>query len=142
MQERKFWFYSAAPRGLRPVYARYETGIYLYKVGFEGATWFAYSWSLGMPIMDLCSMWNAVHPGFWEFVPTISWECTREGIDDVRYMEFLEGLLKKNPDKGIASSFKSLLDIVDPDINNFQHTRPCDGCSCGKGRKHLEKQGS
>ncbi|MGC8804625.1 MAG: glycoside hydrolase domain-containing protein, partial [Candidatus Ratteibacteria bacterium] len=44
---KKFWFYSAAPRGLRPVYARYETGIYLYKMGFEGATWFVYSWSLG-----------------------------------------------------------------------------------------------
>lgn len=129
---KKFWFYSAAPRGLRPVYARYETGIYLYKIGFEGATWFAYSWSLGNAYNGLVSMWNAAHPGFWEFVPTISWECTREGIDDVRYMEFLESLLKKNPDEDIASSFKSLVDIVDPDINNFQHIDPVTDVIVGK----------
>lgn len=129
---KKFWFYSAAPRGLRAVYARYETGIYLYKVGFEGATWFAYSWSLGNAYNGLESMWNATHPGFWEFVPTISWECTREGIDDVRYMEFLEELLKNNPDSNIASSFKDLLEIVDPDINNFQHIDPVTDVIVGK----------
>ena len=129
---KKFWFYSAAPRSLRAVYARYETGIYLYKVGFEGASWFVYAWSLGNAYNGLVTMWNAVHPGFWEFVPTISWECTREGIDDVRYMEFLEELLKKNPDNAIASSFKGLLEIVDPDINNFQHIDPVTDVLVGK----------
>lgn len=129
---KKFWFYSAAPRGLRPVYARYETGLYLFKVGFEGATWFVYTWSLGNAYNGLESMWNAVHPGFWEFVPTISWECTREGIDDVRYMEFLEDLLKKNPDEKTSLVLKSLLDIVDPDINNFLHIDPVTDVLVGK----------
>lgn len=129
---KKFWFYSAAPRSLRPAYARYETGIYLYKIGFEGATWFVYTWSLGNAYNGLVSMWNATHPGFWEFVPTISWECTREGIDDVRYMEFLENLLKENPDEKISSAFKGLLDITDPDINNFQHIDPITDVVVGK----------
>ncbi|HOK56460.1 MAG TPA: DUF6067 family protein [bacterium] len=129
---KKFWFYSAAPRGLRPVYARYETGIYLYKVGFEGATWFVYTWSLGNAYNGLSSMWNATHPGFWEFVPTISWECTREGIDDVRYMEFLEDLLNKNKEEKIFNVFNSLLDIVDPDINNFLHIDPITDVLVGK----------
>lgn len=129
---KKFWFYSGAPRGLRPVYARYETGIYLYKIGFEGATWFVYTWSLGNAYSGLVSMWNATHPGFWEFVPTISWECTREGIDDVRYMEFIEDLLNKNKEEKISGVFKSLLDIVDPDINNFLHIDPITDVLVGK----------
>ncbi|MGC8805773.1 MAG: sugar-binding protein, partial [Candidatus Ratteibacteria bacterium] len=80
----------------------------------------------------LVSMWNAVHPGFWEFVPTIAWECTREGIDDVRYMEFLEDLLERKPDESIVSSFRGLVDIVDPDINNFQHIDPVTDVIVGK----------
>ncbi|MCM8803270.1 MAG: DUF6067 family protein, partial [Candidatus Omnitrophica bacterium] len=129
---KKFWFYSGAPRGLRPVYARYETGIYLYKIGFEGATWFVHTWSLGNAYNGLVSMWNATHPGFWEFVPTISWECTREGIDDVRYMEFLEDLLSKNKEEKISYVFKSLIEIVDPDINNFLHIDPITDVLVGK----------
>ena len=84
-----------------PVHDRLHFGVMVWKAGLDGACPYAYrhtykggAWydeSAGKPKTDSGVNRNIMYtyPGRTGPIPTIQWEATREGIDDIRYLENL-----------------------------------------------------
>jgi len=107
-------------------------GFYVWKTGAKGISqWIYYDadWAMksaGAFDLQRSDGYFYVFPTERGPVPTAYWECTREGIDDLKYMHTLDALMKqaaKSRDKDVATALaearevvKSVLDEISPEF--------------------------
>jgi len=124
------WWYTNACREY-PDVRRYIAGVWFWKTGATGHTYWHYqSIRPGVhPFQDLTG--DTVHgthatayPGINGPVPTIEWECIREGLDDARYLYTLEAAIKDAEKNGpkerkeTARKARAFLEQLRGDITN------------------------
>ena len=94
-----FWYYSSN-YGARATLPRFRSGFLRWRLGATGMLYWHYNAFVGSPYDDLdagrSDMFVAA-PTPEGPVPTIGWECAREGIEDVWYLRKLEGLIASAP---------------------------------------------
>ena len=94
-----FWWYSNGTREY-PAVARFKAGFFFWKTGAEGQLYWAYMNSRGDALNDFDTTSSdhcTVYFKGRKIIPTIQWECLREGINDFKYLYTLEQAIKKAP---------------------------------------------
>jgi len=97
-------------------YARFRMGCMPWQVRGSGAFFWMYNYWFYNP--DRCVVYQ--HPDDWRMlVPSVQWECIREGVDDLRYFATAEKMIGKLPDENRRKEASALLEEVrssiDPD---------------------------
>lgn len=94
-----FWYYSSN-YGKRAAIPRFRSGFLRWRLGATGMLYWHYNAFVGSPYDDLdagrSDMFVAA-PTPDGPIPTIGWECEREGIEDIWYLRKLEGLIASAP---------------------------------------------
>ena len=94
-----FWYYSSN-YGARTSVPRFRSGFLRWRLGATGMLYWHYNAFVGDPYDDLdvsrSDMFVSA-PTPEGPLPTIGWECEREGIEDVWYLRTLEGLIADAP---------------------------------------------
>jgi len=82
-----------------PLVFRRNYGVVLWKNNYDGAMPYAYQHSFGSAWNDVDHKkfrdHNFTYPAVDGVIDTIAWEGFREGVDDVRYINTLENIIKK-----------------------------------------------
>jgi hypothetical protein len=94
-----FWWYSNGTREY-PAVARFKAGFFFWKTEAEGQLYWAYMNKRGDALNDFDTTSSdhcAVYFKGEEIIPTIQWECIREGINDFKYLYTLEQAIKTAP---------------------------------------------
>jgi hypothetical protein len=95
----EFWYYSSN-YGKRAAYTRFKSGFLRWRLGVTGMLYWHYNAYAGSPYDDLDAGRSdtfVVAPTPNGPLPTIGWECEREGIEDIWYIRKLEGLIDSAP---------------------------------------------
>lgn len=104
------WTYSCHMSGGRPSYRhRYFAGLYTWAHKLGGNWLWAYHWLV---------WWRSTDR---EPLPTVSWECRREGIDDYRYLQMLEDCVAANPGDLLAAEAGGWLEALRARITTDPH---------------------
>ena len=111
------WYYHN-DRGafFRPVWARIVNGVWLWASPFEAHVPWTYQRFDGNPLDDTDCNWHDFGFSFPDpadpkaLIPTLAWEATREGFDDLRYLTTLEreiaaGKARSDPAADTAEQF-------------------------------------
>lgn len=91
-----FWWYTNGTREY-PAVARFKAGFFFWKTAAQGQLYWAYMNSRGDAMNDFDTTSSdhcAVYFKGQEIIPTIQWECLREGINDFKYIYTLEQAIK------------------------------------------------
>ncbi|MGC9317713.1 MAG: glycoside hydrolase domain-containing protein [Armatimonadota bacterium] len=94
-----FWYYSSN-YGARAAVPRFRSGFLRWRLGATGMLYWHYNAYVGSPYDDLDAARSDMFvsaPTPEGPIPTIGWECEREGIEDVWYLRKLEGLIEAAP---------------------------------------------
>jgi hypothetical protein len=96
--------YSYVCAGVTAAHTPLNYGFSAYRYGTAAVNGWALRWYNGHPYNDLdagCTDWGIFLPN-WAGAPisTPSWEGFREGVDDLRYLAVLEGLVKEGKSDG------------------------------------------
>jgi hypothetical protein len=96
--------YSYVCAGVTAAHTRLNYGFSAYRYSAAAVNGWALRWYNGHPYNDLdagCTDWGIFLPN-WTGAPisTPSWEGFREGVDDLRYLAVLEGLVKEGKSDG------------------------------------------
>ena len=94
-----FWYYSSNYGGATSI-PRFRSGFLRWRLGATGMFYWHYQCCVNDPFDDLdgnhCDMYLAA-PTPAGPLPTLGWECEREGIEDVWYLRMLERLIEGAP---------------------------------------------
>jgi hypothetical protein len=91
-----FWWYTNGTREY-PAVARFKAGFFFWKTAAQGQLYWAYMNNRGDAMNDFDTTSSdhcAVYFKGQEIIPTIQWECLREGINDFKYIYTLEQAVK------------------------------------------------
>jgi len=116
LPEKEFWWYSNGAREY-PDAVRFKAGFFHYRTGARGQFYWAYMNPRGDIFNDF-DEGNSDHVTVFnqdgQIISTLQWEAIREGIDDYRYLRFLEELCQKHAvtqPAATAAAKQLLLDI-------------------------------
>ncbi len=111
-----FWYYSSN-YGARTAVPRFRSGFLRWRLGAVGMLYWHYNAFVGSPYDDLDAARSDMFvtaPTPDGPLPTIGWECEREGIEDVWYLRMLERLIEAAPAEkaGEAAAARATLDEI------------------------------
>jgi len=123
-------YYNTRNMGGRPDFSRATWGLYLWNSPFEGEGVWTYHVFMGDPYDDtdgptgdLAYAYPDPARGYAPMLPTLRWEGTREGIDDLRYLYTLEQAIataQNDPSKAEAvARAQALLAQLRTDIAQY-----------------------
>jgi len=115
-----FWYYSSN-YGARTSVPRFRSGFLRWRLGATGMLYWHYNSFVGDPYDDLDVLRSDMFvsaPTPEGPLPTIGWECEREGIEDVWYLRKLERLIEEAPPAkaDVAAAAQATLDEIAADF--------------------------
>ena len=100
-------------------YARFRMGCMPWRVRGSGAFFWMYNYWF---YSDRCAVYQ--HKDKWEvLVPSVQWECVREGVDDLRYFATAEKMIENLPE-GRREQAAALLEQVRGSIDPHYRSSP------------------
>jgi hypothetical protein len=114
-QSKDFYVYGS----MGPVnYSRFRMGCMPWRTGASGAFFWMYNYWFYSP--DGCAVYQGSND--WKrLVPSVNWECIREGADDLRYFATAEQKIAQLPPerrKEAAARLEHLRNSIDPDYRS------------------------